>query len=162
MARKSAEHKFLFIASTLVVLMGMTTVSSIVEEPLDTSSTQDVRAPAAVATGQATVRPSNLSSASAEMMNFDFNCKKEIKKEVAVRGGLLQIRGSGCLKEAKGEILIVNKSNGYTASIFDRGGGDFQTDLIQLVEGHNEIFIQYKNAQGKKLERQVLVKSSHI
>jgi hypothetical protein len=158
MGRKSQEYKFLFISSVVVVLLGLKTVSSLIDEPL---APKISRAPSSISK-QASSLPAPALSPSSMPMNLDFNCKKEDKKEFVVKGAFLQIRGKGCAKTAGHEISIINKSNGYTASVFHRGSEEFQTDLIQLVEGQNEIFIQYSNAQGKKLQRQVLVNSSHI
>ena len=95
--------------------------------------------------------------------NFAFNCQKEFQKQVAVVGGYLQIRGKGCARSLQTEQLtIINKSNGYTASVFPTNHEDFQTDLIQLNEGQNHILIEYENSSGKKIQQEVVVKSSHI
>jgi hypothetical protein len=153
MAHRSAENKFLFVSFLVVALLGVKTVTSLLERPVTESRVVE-RQPASV------VKKEVVSQASA---NFDFNCQKEASKELTVKAPLLQIRGKGCITDIHiGQISIVNKSNGYTASVFNTGHEEFQTDLIQLVEGQNQILIQYQNASGKKFERRLLVKSSHI
>jgi hypothetical protein len=159
MDRKSAERKFLVVSSVIVALLGVKTFFSLVEEPM---YVEKARKPAAVTAKVQSPKPVDLAEAANQWVNLNFNCKKEDKKEYAVRGAFLQIRGKGCGREHQGQISIINKSNGYTASVFSASGEDFQTDLIQLVEGQNDILIQYSNSQGKKFERQVVVKSSHI
>jgi hypothetical protein len=159
MARTSAEHKFLFISSILVFLLGVQTAASILDEPEESNR----RAPAAIAAAKVALKsPTQAIPTAAQLVSLDVNCRREDKREVAVKGSLLQIYGKDCISEKTGEIKIVNRSNGYTASVFPRGNEGFQTDLIQLVEGQNEIVIEYKNPNGKKFERQVLVNSSHI
>lgn len=156
MARASAEHKFLFISSILVFLLGVQTAASILDEPEE----KIVRAPAAI--GSVSKTPTKNMPTSSQLVNLEFNCRKEARRQVAVKGSLLQIHGRECMTEDSGPINIVNKSNGYTASVFPKGNEGFQTDLIQLIEGQNEIIIEYKSPTGKKFERQVLVNSSHI
>ncbi len=156
MARTSAEHKFLFISSILVFLLGVQTAASILDEP----EQKIQRAPAAI--GKAVKNPSSNMPTSSQLVNLEFNCRKEERRQVAVKGSLLQIHGRECLTEDSSPINIVNKTNGYTASVFPKGSEGFQTDLIQLTEGQNEIIIEYRSPSGKKFERQVLVNSSHI
>ncbi|MNL75426.1 hypothetical protein D3C87_2012290 [compost metagenome] len=59
-------------------------------------------------------------------------------------------------------VEIINRSNGYTASIFDSGKNKYQTDLIQLVQGENEITVRYQDASGKTQEEVLKVLSSQI
>ena len=159
MARTSAEHKFLFISSILVFLLGIQTAASLLDEPVESGR----RAPAAIAAAKIAMKsPAEDIPISSQLVSLDVSCRREDKREIAVKGSLLQIHGKDCITDKTGEIKIINKSNGYTASVFPRGTEGFQTDLIQLVEGQNEIVIEYVNPSGKKLERQVLVNSSHI
>ena len=158
---RSAETKFLVVSFVLVLLLGVKTVASLLEEPPMGSKSLDRRQPASIAK-----QPASLEKAITKVSstaNFVFNCQKEFQKEVTVIGRYLQIHGKRCAKSLQGDqVSIINKSNGYTAAVFPTNREEFQTDLIQLIEGQNQILIQYQNSSGKKFEQEVVVKSSHI
>ena len=170
MKLRSAENKFLLISFIAVLLLGFKTVDSLLEQPIVKLKGPSLRQPSSLQDradrGQslALASPLPLESPAA---NFDFNCQKDVLKklvkEFIVKGAYLQIRGKGCLKAMQDDqVVIVNKSNGYTAAVFPMGQEEFQTDLIQLIEGQNQILIQYQNSNGKKFQREVVVNSSHI
>lgn len=161
----AAEYKFLFISALAVLLLGFKTVDSVLETPLtapvaslaidtgitDKAAKNPPRGPAAI------VPASRLPD-----HHLNFHCQKEGKKSWSTDGSFFQIRGQGCAKVTADKIFVVNRSNGYTASIFPLGGSEFQTDLIQLKNGDNHILIQYQNASGKKIEQQLLIKSNQL
>ena len=94
---------------------------------------------------------------------MDLNCSKKGAFKVSVRGNFVQFQGKSCVKGFnEGQVEIVNKSNGYTASIFPRGTDKYQTDLIQLQNGDNEIAIRYRERSGKSVEEVVHVTSINI
>lgn len=90
--------------------------------------------------------------------NLDLGCQSE-PLNIKAHGHFLQMKGQLC--RAK-NLSIVNKSNGFTASVFELGQGRYQTDMIQLKDGNNELHIRYQNAQGKEKELKIQVSSSHI
>lgn len=162
MAIRSAENKFLFVSFLVVLLLGIKTVASLIEPDVDEGRASYRRQPASVVKNESASLEKALSSTQSTA-NFDFNCLKDSQKELVVKGAYLQIRGKGCAKAAQSDqISIINKSNGYTAAVFPTGQEEFQTDLIQLIEGQNQILIQYQNSSGKKFQKEVLVNSSHI
>jgi len=159
MGRKSVEYKFLFILVLAAGLLGIQVLNSLLDEPVEAPLKK--RDLASVQDKYFFDRPTSNLAEAWKGVNFDFDCEKEINKKISVRGALLQIRGKGCQVNNE-DLLIVNESNGYTASIFLKNNREFQTDLIQLIEGENQIFIQFQNAHGVKTEQRILVQSTHI
>ncbi len=160
---RSAETKFLIVSFIAVILLGIKTVASIVEDPQVDSKAFNRRQPSSVTKSEREIDLEKNLSASPVTASFHFNCLKNLQKEVTVKGSYLQIRGKDCTKAGQGDQLsIVNKSNGYTAAVFKTGRDEFQTDLIQLIDGQNQILIQFQNSSGKKFQHEVVVKSSHI
>lgn len=97
------------------------------------------------------------------LTKFDVSCAKKALAPLAVDGGYVQFEGKNCLRGLKvGDLEIINKSNGYTASIFLRGTDKYQTDLIQLKKGDNEITIRYRERSGRAVEEVLLVHSNQI
>ena len=160
---RSAETKFLIVSFVVVILLGVKTVASLVEDPQSDLNLIYSRQPSSVVKREPKVDLEKNKLPAPVAANFDFDCLKNSQKEVTVKGSYLQIRGKGCANAAQADQLsIVNKSNGYTAAVFQTGQGQFQTDLIQLIEGQNQILIQFQNSTGKKFQHEVVVKSSHI
>lgn len=160
--RSASDIQFIAITFVLVALLGARTFSSLMEPdevvPLSASAAATVltenstaRIPASVS--PVTVVPQKVDSTLHQSADFDLNCTKKSLDKFAVKGSYLQLRGKSCMRGVSvGQIEIVNKSNGYTASVFDRGSDKYQTDLIQLNKGENEIAIRYKAAGGKSVE----------
>ncbi len=160
---RSAETKFLIVSFVFVLLLGIKTVASFVEQPVLDAPASYGRQPSSVMKSKRAVALEKTAEVVSNTGNLDFNCQKNSQKELAVKGAYLQIRGKGCAQSNQGDqVSIINKSNGYTAAVFPSGREEFQTDLIQLVEGQNQILIEYQNANGKKFQREVVVQSSHI
>lgn len=160
--RSASDVQFIAVTFVLVALLGVRTFASLVEsDEVPASAVASAtglaqnavgaRAPASVAA--VTVVPQKVTSTLHQSADFDLNCTKKSADKIAVKGSYLQLRGKSCVRGyAIGQIEIVNKSNGYTASVFDRGSDKYQTDLIQLNKGENEIAIRYKAAGGKSVE----------
>ncbi|KHD88939.1 MAG: hypothetical protein OM95_05555 [Bdellovibrio sp. ArHS] len=161
------DTHFLIITSFLVVLLGIPTFftltgnEAVKTEFGEVSSTQNLsqRQPASVPQAAAvSVQP-----ALSQLAHYDLNCAKRATAKVNVTGGYVQLQGKNCLKNVKdGDLEIINKSNGYTASIFSSGIDKYQTDLIQLQNGDNEIAIRYRERSGKPVEEVLRVHSSKI
>ncbi len=87
------------------------------------------------------------------LAQLDVSCLTAKFKPLAVHDTFVRFEGKSCVKGLDREkIEIINRSNGYTASIFFSGADHYQTDLIQLKAGENEIQIRYPSAQGFKEE----------
>ncbi|UXR64964.1 hypothetical protein EZJ49_01705 [Bdellovibrio bacteriovorus] len=103
---------------------------------------------------------SRISSAISHLAQLDLRCAKKAQSPLRVEGSYVQFEGKNCLRDKTLE--IVNKSNGYTASVFLKGTDKYQTDLIQLQKGDNEITIRYHDGPGKAVEEVVQVHSNQI
>lgn len=168
--RAASEIQFIAITFILVVLLGARTFASLTEDG-DIESAQEskvavvgkepnTRTPASLP--PTTVAPQKVDSSLHQSADIDLNCTKKKGSALEVHAGYVQFKGKSCSRGVRmGEIQIVNKSNGYTASVFDRGADKYQTDLIQLQPGENEISIRYENA-GQQVEEIIRVSSTKI
>ncbi len=163
--RAASEIQFIAITFILVVLLGARTFANLTEadfvaldEVKTTSRTEPLqRKPASLP--PTAVAPQKIDSSLHQSADVDLNCSKK-NGSLEVHAGYVQFKGKSCARGVRmGEIQIVNKSNGYTASVFDRGSDKYQTDLIQLQPGENEISIRYQNS-GRQVEEIIRVSSS--
>jgi hypothetical protein len=170
MKHASTERKFIAITLLLVVLLGVRTAESLMEEDAQQNSVYAVengadaedaavaRAPASIPQNAVAVKPSSMA-----LVDLDLSCAKKPEAVFKISGNFVQLKGKNCLKNFKEDkIEIINKSNGYTASIFPFGRNQYQTDMIQLVNGDNEITIRYGSAEGPRYEQTIKVSSSSI
>ncbi|XGC81283.1 hypothetical protein ACES2L_02150 [Bdellovibrio bacteriovorus] len=165
--RPPTDTHFILLTLALVLVMAVPTFNTLVsneevseEEVLMVSSLASTRTPASVPQKAA---PIKVESALSSFTAYDLSCTKQALAAVSVSGSFVQFQGKNCLKNYKdGDVEIVNKSNGYTASVFSRGTNNYQTDLIQLQKGENEIAIRYRQGSGKAVEQIVRVRSSQI
>lgn len=126
--------------------------------PSVTSADQGERAPASIpAQALKAVKPA------AHFKNLDLNCKKNQLSPLSVVGTYVQLQGKNCVANFNvGDVEIMNKSNGFTASVFQSGADKYQTDLIQLQPGQNEITIRYRERSGKSVQETLHITSSSI
>lgn len=167
--RLSKDNQLLLITAILVLLMGIPTFNSLIEndevgEDLSTKNipvSANERSPASLPLKESAVK---VHSAFSKFKDYDLNCvKKTNSKKETVVGTYIQFQGKNCLKNFKdGDVEIFNKSNGYTASTLTSGVGKYQTDLIQLQNGENEIVIRYRERSGKITEEVVHIHSTQI
>lgn len=166
--RAASEFQFIAITFILVVLLGARTFASLTDADLMvtedvkvTSVTKETeRKPASIP--QTSVAPQKIGSSLHQSADLDLNCSKKKDGNLSVQTGYVQFKGKSCVRGgAVSSIQIVNKSNGYTASVFDRGSDKYQTDLIQLQPGENEILIRYENS-GRQVEEIIRVSSTKI
>lgn len=163
----SSDTKFLVITSFIVVALGARTFFSLVEpEEIPAAalatkgqSLSGTRAPAAVGPQTLEVKPKW-----ERFAQHDLNCRKKGPASVlAVHGSMVQIQGRNCIKGFKtSELQIVNQKNGFTAAVFESGKNEYQTDLIQLEQGDNEITIRYRERSGTVVEEIVKVRATRI
>ena len=114
-------------------------------------------------------RPASLPKAIEAAPSFDMksslieiNCGRKLAHEMRVNSPWAQIKGRYC-KPSKGKVVeVINKSNGFTASLFDFEGELYKTDLIQLSQGPNEIQIRSTLADGQSEEQTIIVYSTPI
>lgn len=151
------ERNFILITLILVVIMGAQTFNSLLKEEGDFVAVTavagaDSRSPASI--GE--MKP--LAKALPQLVDMDLSCSKKWQKNFSVTGTFLQLKGKNCLKGFDQEhIQIVNQTNGYTASVFAFGKNQYQTDLIQLREGDNQIKIRHESKGGNVFEETLSV-----
>jgi hypothetical protein len=179
MGTKNTEWKFLLTTAFLVATIAVPTLASLIssEAPVTPEilvlkpQLQKTREPAslphlkgpdkAVVIQDANKELNNLISENS--INFDFRCAKDAALEFKVQGSYVQLKGRDCGKNTSApKLSVTNKTNGFTASVFFTDGKQYQTDLIQLKEGENQIQIQYETSSGKSEQRILNVKSGAI
>lgn len=149
------ENRLLLSLFFSVSVMTVVTFISLAfsEMPLAQEAKQSERQPASI--GPVKIKPHQIKVQSV----FVDLCSDEIspKKTNSIRGEFVQIRGKNCSKsKTLDELKIVNSTNGYTASVLSAEiSGEYQTDLIQMNPGQNEISIQYQSAKGEILEQKI-------
>ncbi|MFN9066833.1 MAG: hypothetical protein ACK5V3_06360 [Bdellovibrionales bacterium] len=113
--------------------------------------------------------PASLPNPSEVVPSFDMknsmieiNCGRKLAQEMRVNSPWAQIKGRYC-KPSKGKVVeVINKSNGFTASLFEFGQEVYKTDLIQLNQGANEIQIRSLLSNGLSEQQTIIVYSSSI
>ena len=163
----SSDTKFLAITSFIVLALGARTFFSLVEpeeipaSALASKGTPVIgsRAPSSVSPQAVEVKPKK-----ERFAQHDLNChKKGANAVVSVTGHMVQIQGRTCVSGFKSSDLeIVNRQNGFTAAVFESGKNEYQTDLIQLEQGDNEITIRYRERSGTVVEEVVRVRATRI
>lgn len=157
------DNQFLFVTLVLVLLLGVPAFVNITDEdeavPMVATAGLSVdRQPASIPTPE--VKPT---ARALELTEWDLSCAKKAAAILKVSAGHVQFHGKNCLQgDQGGDVEIVNRTNGYTASVFFRGSDKYQTDLIQLQSGDNEIAIRYRERSGKTVEEVVLVQFNQI
>jgi len=159
--RSPTDTHFIIITLVLVALLAGRTFFSLVDE--DKGEEGEV---AMASSGGADRSPASLPAvapALAQLTQWDLSCKKKEKPRMTVKGSFVQFQGKNCLKNFQADRLeIINKSNGYTASVFTSGNEEYKTDLIQLNPGENSITIRYIESSGKRYEEDVKIQASQI
>jgi hypothetical protein len=166
--RNKADAQFLLIAGMLVILLGVPTVYSLIKEPTENSS---VVVHSASNSGR---RPASYELDMEDGFNVsikkdpnfkedlqargpalvEFNCaKKDIQKEVD--SGHIRITGSPCKPTDK--LTVLNKSNGFSASVIFTKNQKFTTDFIDLKEGENSFEITTIAKDGSQQTRYMKV-----
>jgi hypothetical protein len=93
---------------------------------------------------------------------IEINCGRKLAQEMRVNSPWAQIKGRYC-KPSKGKVVeVINKSNGFTASLFESGSELYKTDLIQLSRGVNEIQIRSNLLNGQVEEQTIVIYNSSI
>ncbi len=94
---------------------------------------------------------------------LDLNCDLNHKMAgLKVMGQWAQLKGRVCENKKLKLVEITNLNNGFTASIFEVGTQNYQTDLIQLVQGANKIRVKITPEKGSVVEQTVIIDSQPI
>ncbi|WP_413289949.1 hypothetical protein [Bdellovibrio sp. HCB337] len=179
MSNEKTEWKFLATTAFLVATIALPTLASLFtpEESQQKvtmvlrPNEQKVRQPASLPSLGSPKKEIVIAGAKQELSNllsnnlisYDFACSKIKTTDFKVEGSYLQLKGKDCSKNSEmPKLNITNKSNGFTASVFVLNGKEYQTDLIQLKEGENQISIQYMSPSGQIEEHTLKVKAGAI
>lgn len=162
----STDAKFLMMTTLIVFALGAKTFMSLTE-PDELPAAAVASTGGAVKTGRS---PSSIPTSKEvkprwdRFAQHDLSCaKKATGSVVSIHGNFVQIQGRNCIKGFKSTSLeIINLKNGFTASIFESGPNRYQTDLIQLEQGENDIAIRYRERSGTVVEEVVRVNSTRI
>ncbi len=158
------QNHFIFVTLVLVLMMGAPTFFSLTDDSDFAEATEPTSMTVQAARSPASLPP--ISPVSKErnlgrFFNYDLSCAKKMGgAPLEIHGNFVQLQGKSCLsKGQRQQVEIINKTNGYTASIFESGTDKYQTDLIQLADGENEISVRYREASGKTVESVILIRS---
>lgn len=154
-----SEIQFILVTLVVVLLLGGPTVWSLIGD--DKIAQHEVAQASRGVVSQGAIRKpaslppttSNKPARLSPLTQLDVSCVGAKQSPLKVHEAFVQFHGKNCLKgESREKIEIINRSNGYTASIFQSGSDRYQTDLIQLNNGENEIHIRYPTEAGIKEE----------
>jgi hypothetical protein len=179
MSTSKTEWKFIATTAFLVVTIAIPTLASLItpEEGSQPgtvalqASEPKIRQPASLPDPGSPKKAVVILDAKKELgnllsdnlINYDFSCAKITVTDFKVEGAFLQLKGKDCTKNSQSpKLSITNKSNGFTAAIFLLNAKEYQTDLIQLKEGENQISIQYQMPSGQIEEHVLNVKAGAI
>jgi hypothetical protein len=160
--KQNADWKIIASLGFLVATIAVPTVASIVSNEaveisseITTSTDSKSRIPASVSSAKLSENP--------HIISFDVRCSKTKKMSFNAEGAYVQLRGKDCSKRSgESPLSITNKTNGFTASIFQVSKSEYQTDFIQLTSGENQISIRFQSANGGVEEEVLNIQSSEI
>lgn len=72
----------------------------------------------------------------------------------------LKARICGGLKFVSEKSGIINRTNGFEATLFDLSNGEISSDLISLSEGENNIWVQFESSNGETYLATVTISKS--
>ncbi|RYZ72108.1 MAG: hypothetical protein EOP09_03690 [Proteobacteria bacterium] len=178
MGTQRTEWKFLITTAFIVATIAVPTLASLLGNDGQDSAAmalrpqeQKMREPASVPSITKPSKALVINDAAKELNNlvaqneisFDFQCKQKKALEFKVQGSYVQLKGHDCDKKGPmPKLKVTNKTNGFTASVFVMNGKQYQTDLIQLKPGENQIHLQYEHPTGQLEEHVLNVKSGAI
>lgn len=142
------EAKFLAATAVFALALLVFSLKGILAPPeAGLSSGTGERGPASAGSGGT----AGLNGAAGELETLEWDCR-DAKDVPVVKGSHVRLKSKYCDKTEKPEVRIVNRANGYTASVFLAAKG-FSTDFIDLREGLNEISIEWTSAKGEPVRR---------
>lgn len=154
--KKTVENSMLVVTALFVVALAFPTYQSLVSAPKSNDKKVSVVEDTVVDRSPASVNSSaqNLVALqeSAGPVLVDWSCGKPVHDKTT-NASQLRLAGDKCAKETS----IVNKTNGFTASVLPLDEKRMTTDFIDLKIGENVIEISDTDAKGKVSVRQFKV-----
>lgn len=155
--RISSDIRFLGATGFVVALLGVQTLASLAPEEIPgrplapQHESVEPRAPASVSP-EVEVPVSALAKLKEDSV-LDVDCKKE-ELSAQVQGGQLRFRGRSCFRgERLDRLEISNLTNGTSVIIMRRGTSEYETDLMPLSAGDNQVRIARIDDSGRRIER---------
>jgi hypothetical protein len=147
------EHRQLAFTFIIVLTLGVFSLQSLVMDDTPVAVLDaGARTPASVSATSLEGQEHSKINTRREL-EVNFNCLKEKLEKANVRADFIQLHGRNCLDLKKGsEIEMTNKANGFTASVFQIADKSYQTDIIPLSPGINEISVKAVENDGKSYE----------
>lgn len=152
---RKQEIRFLMITFALVVMTAGASFVSIMTVPVQaTRAAETVRNPASLPPVTDTQEKPSTNWSKLEALQWD--CKSK-SQTTTISATHLRLKGQPfCRGQKLPDMKIVNKTNGFTASVFVNEKG-FLTDFINLKPGHNEILIEWTDAKGKTGQSELVI-----
>ncbi len=142
------EQKFLLITTLMVVMLGGPTLLSLFSpNAINSAEDQSVSLVTRIPASAEPLLVANLPKDPVKNVTVQFNCAA-VPKNLEVEGSQLRLRSDKCEQVQIPELTIVNKSNGFTASVFPIKELQFTTDFIDLKDGDNQLVITLKDPAG--------------
>lgn len=152
------EQKFLLCTLGLLILVGAPAVYSVVKPPtvsMAVAIKNDNRKPASKEPGSVAEENRHRNAIKAKSVTIEVGCENGDQTQ-ETDGTLLRLKAE-CWKQGSEDVVITNKTNGFTASVIETKTKGFTTDFIDLQEGENRLEITAKNAQGKAIQKVMTV-----
>lgn len=160
--KHDADWKIIATLGFLVATVAVPTVASLVA-PEDTPAMATPNMEVRQNKDDSSREPASTKKDDAHVISFDVSCAKGKSFTFNAQGSYIQLKGRDCTKTtSKKPMTITNKSNGFQASIFEVSKNEYQTDLIQLQNGENQISVKFESAAGKSEEQVLQVKADNI
>jgi len=153
---QKAKTQFTRGLLVLVCILGITSILSLINEPLQTDveevTTTDWQPQQArgVASMVQPTAPNPISEV------FEVDCSGSIQN-FETTSSRIRLKGANCQTgPGINTAQIKNSSNGFVATVFHQTPSSFTTDYINLSEGTNEIQLNFQNEKGNS-ERKISV-----
>ncbi len=134
-----------------ITVLGIFSVLSVVREPI-----QKKEEIAVVLGGDR--KPASVSLVEGNALNLAktvegmIDCNQPIEMPIA-KGTHIRFKGRNCSLDTNQEIKLVNKTNGFSASIVVNDKSEFTSDFIELKTGNNEFTFAAVTKKGQKIEK---------
>lgn len=150
------EVKFLAATFIFVALLGVFSLKNFLVAPVALEVELASRSPASFDQAISTTKVLNGQTVTTSDILL-WNCKADFKAPF-VTASHIRLKSGYCEKNEPQSLLVSNKTNGYTASVFMAPKSkEFSTDFIELKEGANEIQVTWTGAEGKVLARSFML-----
>ena len=146
------EKNFFLLTAVIVLMLGFPTLSSLVSEPIGKSEVTVVSEASSRGPASASVDPLTKPSS----VTVEVDCGS-MPQNLVVEGSHLRLKSSHCRDLDVIGLSVVNKSNGFTASIFPTKDNQFTTDFMDLAEGNNSFELKLRDSSGQEKTHEIKI-----